>query len=116
MDELSFSLYLPLIFLGLAYLVVLIAAQPVRARGNKELAERMLDISFGLALLAGVYVVVLLLISLVSEPDLIYDMLSIMLVVAVFFAVLLLVLFGLFELVFSRGGRKRKASPEETSS
>ena len=43
-------------------------------------------------------------------------MVSIMLVVAVFFLVLLLVLFGLFELVFSRGGRKRRASGDETSS
>ena len=115
MDELSFSLYLPLVFLGLGYLVLFLVAQVVRSRGNEAGGERLLDLSFGCALLAGAYVVVLLLISLVSEPDLIYDMLTIMLVIAVFFAVLLGLLFAIFEFFFSRGGRKRKTAPEETS-
>lgn len=105
MDELSFSLYAPLIFLGLVCLALFIAAQVVGSREG-SLSSKLLDLTFGVALLGGAYVVVLLLIALVSEPDVIYDIVVIMLIVGVFFAVLLLLLFGLFEAIFSRGGRK----------
>ena len=114
MDELSFSLYLPLVFVGLAFIVLYIVSQVLGSRGNPEQAERMLDISFGLALLAAVYTVLLLLIAVVSEPDVIYDLLSVVLIMTVFFGVLLLVLFGLFELFFSRG--ERRPSPGEDTS
>ena len=109
MDELSFSLYLPLLVLGLICLVLFIAAQVTRSREGGALSERLLDVTFGLALLAGAYVIVLLLIALVSEPDVIYDIVAIMLIVGIFFAVLLFLLFGVFELIFSRTGRKQAA-------
>lgn len=113
MDELSFSLYMPLIVLGVVYGVLFVIAQVQSGRGNRARSERLLDFGFALALLAAAYVVVLLLISLVSMPDLIYDMIVIVVVVGVFFAVLLFVLFGLFELLVSRRPRRAKAALPE---
>lgn len=112
MDELSFSLYLPLVVLAFVALVVFIAAQLVGSGERHELSEKLHDVSFAIALLGSIYVAVLLVISLVSEPDVIYDIILTMLIVFVFFAVLLLLLFGVFELLFSRG--RPKATPTKS--
>lgn len=112
MDELSFSLYLPLVVLAFVALVVFIAAQLVGSGERPELSEKLHDVSFAIALLGSIYVAVLLVISLVSEPDVIYDIILTMLIVFVFFAVLLLLLFGVFELLFSRG--RPKATPTKS--
>ena len=113
MDELSFALYLPLLVLALIALILFIAAQVMGSRDGGALSSRLLDLTFGLALLGGAYVIVLLLISLISEPDVIYDIVVIMLIVGIFFAVVLFVLFGVFELIFSRGGGKSAAQKSD---
>ena len=97
--------YLPLLLLGLAYAVVYAIAQAAGTRRGQEARERMLDVAFGVALLAAVYTLVLLIISVVTLPDLVVDLVRIVLVMVAFFAVLLSVLFGIFELLFGRVGR-----------
>jgi len=102
------AFYFPLLLLGLAYAVLYATAQGAGRRRGEEARERGLDIAFGVALLAVAYTLVLLIISIVTLPNLIVDLVRIVLVVSAFFAVLLGVLFGLFELIF---GRSRGRQP-----
>ena len=107
MDQASSAIYQPLIFLAVIAAILYVAGQVVRARGNEAGGERVLDIAFGVSLLAGVYVVITLLLAIFDEPDVLYDAVVTILVVGVFFLVLLLVLFALFEAFFSRAKRPR---------
>lgn len=103
-DEQSFSLWFPLLFAGIAFAVLRVAAGIAAGRGREAAGERLLDIAFLLVLVAGVWVVILVLITLVDMPDEIWDMVVITLVVAVFFVLLLLAFFGL-SLLFGAIGR-----------
>jgi len=102
------AFYFPLIALGLLYGALYVAAQTAGNRRGAEARERMLDMAFGVALLVVAYTLVLLIISVVTLPNLIVDVVRIVLVVGAFFAVLLSVLFGLFELLI---GRTRSTQP-----
>lgn len=107
-DGNSFSLYAPLIVLGLAYAVASIAAAAAGNRSGPAARERVQDIAFGIALLAAAYTVVLLIVSVVSLPDLVIDLIRIVVVVGLFFLVLIGVLFAIIELLF---GRARRTQP-----
>jgi hypothetical protein len=91
----EWSLFLPLLLGGIAYGVLSVMAGVMSGRGNEEGAERVRDYGFLLLLAIGAWTVVLTLISIVSEPDEIWDMLAITFVIVVFFALLLLVFFGI---------------------
>ena len=106
MDELSSSLFQPVFVVALVAVVCFVVSQVLHSRDAHDRAERFADVGFAAALLGAVYVAVLFLISLVSEPDVLYDAALIILIVAVFFLVLLFLLFGVVELIFSRGERK----------
>ena len=94
---LDWGLYSPLLLALLVYVVLFIAASIARARGNDNGAERILDIGFLVAVIAGAWTLVLLIFAILDEPDDIWDMVIIVVIVGVFFAVLLSLLFGLFE-------------------
>jgi hypothetical protein len=111
-DQVSYSLYQPLVFLAVIAGALYVVGGVVRARGNPAGGERLLDIGFGVALLAGAYVVILLLLAAFDEPDLIYDALVNVLVVVAFFAALLGLLFALFELLLTRGRGRARSSRE----
>jgi hypothetical protein len=102
--DLTWGLFFPLILAGLAYAVVAIAAGVIASRGNDAGAERLRDGGFVIVLLAGVWVIVLLLLAMFSEPDELWDMVMITLVIVAFFVILLLVLFGISLLVGRIGG------------
>lgn len=114
--DLSWGLYLPLILIAVAFALVSAMAGVTAGRGNQERAERLRDIGFVIVLVGAVWVIILALVALISEPDDIGDMLTITLVVVVFFAILLLVLFGL-SLVFGRlartTSRRRRVTTDE---
>jgi hypothetical protein len=112
----EWSLFFPLLLAVVAIIALFVAAQVVAARGNEERGETLLDIGFLVTLAAGAWTLILLVLVLFDEPDEIWDMVTIVLVVGVFFALLLGLLFALFEAIFSRGPRRRSAVPEETSS
>jgi hypothetical protein len=103
-EEQSFSLWVPLLFAGIAFAVLRVAAGIMAGRGREAGAERLLDLAFLLVLLGGVWVVILVLITLVDMPDEVWDMVVITLVVAVFFVLLLLAFFAL-SLLFGAIGR-----------
>jgi hypothetical protein len=111
---LDWSLYSPLLLALLVYVVLFIAASVMRSRGNESGAERSLDIGFLVALIAGAWTLVLLVFAILDEPDDIWDMVVIVIIIGVFFAVLLTLLFGLFEFIFTRGSGRRRETPEES--
>jgi hypothetical protein len=102
--DLTWGLYFPLILIAAAFAIVIATAGVMGGRGNDEGAERMRDVGFLVILLGAVWIVILTILALISEPDDIGDLLLITLVIVVFFAILLIVLFGL-SLVFGRLGR-----------
>jgi hypothetical protein len=97
-DGNAFALYAPLIVLG---------AAPGNRRGPAA-SGRIHDFAFGVALLAAAYTVVLFIVSLVTLPDLVVDLIRIVLVMGVFFLVLISVLFAIVELLL---GRARRTQP-----
>jgi amino acid transporter len=114
--DLSWGLYFPLILIAAAFAIVSATAGVMAGRGNEDRAERLRDVGFLIVLLGAVWVVILLLLALISEPDDIGDMLMITLVIVVFFAILLLALFGL-SLLAGRVGRsasrRRRVTTDE---
>ena len=100
------ALYSPLWIMAGAYAALFVLAQAAGARGANELRERLLDFGFVIGLLAAGWVVVLMLMAVVSESDLVWDMMVILLVVVVFFVALLFVLWVVFEVLLSRDRRR----------
>jgi SNF family Na+-dependent transporter len=112
---LAWSLYFPLLLAAAIFAIISILAAVVRSRGNEASAEKLLDLGFVVAMAAGAWTLVLLVLAIFDEPDDIWDMVLIVLVVGAFFGILLGLLFVVFEWIFSRGGRQR-AAPEEAPS
>jgi hypothetical protein len=104
-DGNSTSFYLPLIALAVLYAALFIVSRFLAARDEADSSERVADLTFGVGLLAAAYTVVLLIVSVITLPDLVVDLVRIVLVVGAFFAVLLSVLFGIFELLIGRTQR-----------
>ena len=112
---LDWSLFSPLLLAVLVYAVLSIVAAVMRSRGNGDGAERMLDVGFLVALVAGAWTAILLVFAILDEPDDIWDMVIIVVIIGVFFAVLLSVLFGVFELILTRGRRRPSEAVERPS-
>ena len=93
----SFSLYLPVMLLALVWAGLSVAGNVVAGRGNDAGASTMRDLGFGSMLLAGLWVVVLVVMALVQYPVRTSDGLLILAVVFVFFALLVGVLLVLTE-------------------
>jgi hypothetical protein len=114
--DLSWGLYLPLILAAALYGALVVVAGVMASRGNEDRAERVRDSGFVVILLGGVWVIVLLLLAAFSEPDDIWDMVTITLVIVVFFALLLLVLFGISLLIGQVGrtaARRKRVTTDE---
>ena len=114
--DLTWGLYFPLILAGVAYAVVTIAASVIASRGNEERAERLRDGGFLIVAAAGAWTLVLLLLAIFSEPDDLWDMVMITLVIVAFFAILLLVLFGISLLTGQIGraaARRKRVTTDE---
>jgi polyferredoxin len=91
---------------GVIYVVLYIAANVLEARENPT-AETLHDIGFGVIALAGVYAVILTVIALVSRPNLMGDLALTILIIVAFFALLVLLLYAIFELLLPRFRRQR---------
>jgi hypothetical protein len=112
----EWSLFFPLIPAAAIYAIVAATAGVMAGRGNEAGAERLRDYGFLLLIASGIWVVILLLLALIDQPDDIGDMLTITIVIVAFFVILLLVLFGLSLLVgrLGRGtSRRRRVTTDE---
>jgi hypothetical protein len=96
MSNLSFSLYYPLLLLGLAYAVLTVAGN-VLARRRPEAGSNLQTLGFGALLAAAAWTVVLLVMSLIDYPVRLSDLATIFATTFVFFGVLLAALFVLTE-------------------
>jgi uncharacterized membrane protein len=112
----EWSLFLPLLLGAIAYGVISAVAGVIAGRGNEEGAERVRDYAFVLLLAMAVWTVILLLLAIFDEPDEIWDMVTIGLVIAVFFALLLLVFFAIslvFGMIGRQTSRRRRVTTED---
>jgi len=112
----SWSLFLPLILGGIAYGTISVVAGVMSSRGNEARAERARDDGFLLMLAIGAWIVILVLVALINKPNSVGDMLTIMAVVVAFFAILLLVFFGVSLLIGAAGrlmSRRRRVTTDE---
>jgi hypothetical protein len=109
----SFSLWLPLILAAAAYAVLNATAGTLAGRGDEQRAEQLRNMAFLVSLLAAAWVVVLLLLVAVDMPNRIGDMLLVIGVIVGWFAILLLVFFGLSQGFGAIGRRfsRRSRSP-----
>jgi Kef-type K+ transport system membrane component KefB len=112
----TWSMFLPLIVAGLAFAVVSVAANVIANRGNAERAERWRDYGFLLLIAFGVWTVILLLVAIFNKPNSVGDMLLVTFVIVVFFALLLVVFFGISLLVGALGrstDRRRQVTTDK---
>lgn len=106
-EGLSYGLFEPLLLAAVAYAVLFVVSRVLEGRGDPR-GRRLAAVAFGLLLLAGLYVVVLAVIAVVSEYELVGDMLVTTAVIAVFFLVLIVVLLVLAEMGIGGIGRMRR--------
>lgn len=104
--QLPSAMYTPVLLLLIAYAVLSILANRARSHEDRPRAERFTNWAFLVVLVFAAYAVVLLLASVFSYPSRFYDMVLIIFVIAVFFALLLSAFFVIAEVipnVFRRG-------------
>jgi hypothetical protein len=91
-----------LLLLPAALYVVLYIAGNVLEGRDSPAAEGVRDAGFLLILVTAVYTVVLTLMALIQKPGLVGDMLLIIAILVGFFALLVVFLFAVFELLLPR--------------
>ena len=104
--QLPSAMYTPVVLLVIAYAVLSILANRARSHEDRPRAERFTNWAFLVVLVFAAYAVVLLIASVVSYPSRFYDMVVIIFVITVFFALLLFAFFVIAEVipnVFRRG-------------
>jgi len=106
-EGLASSYFTPLILAALIYAVLFVAARVLHGRDDSR-GEQAEDIGFAVVLLSGAYVAILAVVTVVSEIDLVWDMVRILAIITVFFAALILVLLVVFEFGLGRLGRARR--------
>jgi Kef-type K+ transport system membrane component KefB len=112
----TWSMFLPLILAGLVFGVISIVAGVMDNRGNAERAERWRDYGFLLMMAFAAWTVILLLVSIFNKPNSVGDMVTITLVIVVFFALLLVVFFGISLLAGAVGrsmDRRKRVTTDE---
>ena len=106
-ENLSSSLYTPLVVLLAAYAALALLAG--RARGNEDTAgaDRWETYGFGVLIVAALYTIVLVIAAAFNYPSRSTDMVTIILVICGFFALLLFAFFLLTEWIPRKLGRGR---------
>jgi cell division protein FtsW (lipid II flippase) len=97
--QLPSAMYTPVLLLIIAYAVLSILANRARSNDDRPRTERFSNWAFLVVLVFALYAVVLLIASVVSYPSRFYDMVLIIFVIAVFFALLLSAFFVIAEVI-----------------
>ena len=110
-EELSVPLF-PLVLLGVAYVILFVAARILAGRGQTSNADGLDRIAFIVMLAAGVYTLVIGIYAVAMRSELIWDLMQIMLVIFAFFILLLLlrllIEMGVGAISRARSGRFRR--------
>jgi cytochrome bd-type quinol oxidase subunit 2 len=96
-ENLPSSMYTPLVVLLAIYAVLILLAARARGNEDRERADRFDTIAFGLLLVTALYTIVLVISAIFSYPNRSTDMVTIILVICAFFALLLFAFFVLAE-------------------
>jgi cell division protein FtsW (lipid II flippase) len=107
--QLPSALYTPVVILLVLYAVLSVLGNRARSNDDRAQADRFTNWAFLVVLVFAVYAVVLLLASVISYPSRFYDMVIIIIVIGVFFALLLFAFFVIAEVIPNalRRGRDR---------
>jgi hypothetical protein len=97
-EGISSSMFTPLIWGTVLYVLLFIGGTVLESRGSPR-GNTVSDIAFVVLALLGVYTAVLLITVLASEFSLLIDMVKIVAIVVGFFAIVVVGLFGLGQLV-----------------
>ena len=109
-ENLPSSMYTPLVVLLAAYAVLSILAGRASSNDDRAQADRWANIAFAVVLVAAAYALVLLITGIFSYPSRTSDMVTILIVIGVFFALLLFAFFLIAEVIphaLRRGRRER---------
>jgi hypothetical protein len=105
--QLPSAMYTPVVLLLIVYAVLSVLANRARSNDDRAAAERFSNWAFLLVLVFAAYAVVILIAALFGYPSRFYDMVLIILVITVFFALLLFAFFLIAEVIpraLRRGG------------
>jgi O-antigen/teichoic acid export membrane protein len=105
--QLPSAMYTPVVLLVIAYAVLTVLANRARSNDDRAAAEQFSNWAFLVVLVFAAYTVVILIAAVVGYPSRFYDMVLIILVITVFFALLLFAFFLIAEVIpraFRRGG------------
>jgi threonine/homoserine/homoserine lactone efflux protein len=103
-------MYTPLVVLVAVYAVLTILAGRARSHDDRAQADRWANIGFAVVLVSAVYALVLLITGIFSYPSRSSDMITIIIVIGVFFGLLLFAFFLIAEVIphaLRRGRRER---------
>jgi len=103
--NMPFGAFIPLVLLLVGYAMLSLLATRARASDDRAKTERFGGIAFALVVIAAAYAVVLLIATAVGYGQRVYDMLIIIVIIGVFFAILLFVFFLLSEVIPRATGR-----------
>jgi small neutral amino acid transporter SnatA (MarC family) len=105
--QLPSAMYTPVVLLLIVYAVLSVLANRARSNDDRPQAERFSNWAFLVVLAFAAYAVVILIAAVVGYPSRFYDMVLIILVITVFFALLLFAFFLIAEVLpraLRRGG------------
>jgi len=91
--------YAPVVLLLIVYAGLSILSNRARSNDDRDRAARFTNWAFLVTLVFAAYVFILLLVAVFSYPDRSWDMVLIIFVIAVFFALLLFAFFLLAEII-----------------
>jgi Kef-type K+ transport system membrane component KefB len=112
-ENLPSSMYTPLVVLLVAYAALSLLAGRALSREDTDRAERFGTIAFAVLLVAALYTIVLVISAVFAYPSRSTDMVTIVLVMCGFFALLLFVFFLLAEWIPGRLRRREERPPAE---
>ena len=98
----------PLVFFGILYAALFVAARTLAGRGDERTADGIDRAGFVVMLLAAVYTAGLAIYAIANRSERVWEMIKIALIIFAFFALLLLFML-LWELAIGAIGRSRSA-------
>jgi hypothetical protein len=112
-ENLPSALYTPLVVLLAAYVVLVLIAGRARGKEDTDRAERFDTFAFAMLLVAALYTIVLVITAVFQYPSRSTDMVTILLVICGFFALLLFAFFVIVEWIPRRLSRREGRPPAE---
>lgn len=112
-ENLPSAMYTPLVVLLVVYVVLGLIAARARAHEDTDRGERFDTFQFAVLLVAALYTIVLVISAVFAYPSRSTDMVTIIVVIGVFFALLLFAFFLIAEWIPGKLSRREERPPPE---